>query len=555
MKTMRQKQVYSTIRNIVVLTFIISGCSGLIHAFFKCSNYTFHENSTEGRSWETSRLLCQNSSEGDLVSIEEEEERNFVKNIIKNLTATKYFIGLKKDNGKWKWLSDQTAVDSSKGKSPWAPNQPSGTSSNLKVNCATMYGKYRSYFGLFDDNRCRRRIRDAGLIRERAVSCTKHERGTSLTKKPSQVTPVHSITRKSSQGQRSAYFRAEIEWTASNSHATKEKQKATSVHSTTKTPGKSQRFFSTAEIDSIVPEATHLEKADETSYLIVIIGSVLAASVLLGTGVAILLFLIYRPRKKGSKLKIQRYQRQSNSIRLKGLDNTSQAEQEMDDWESLPEVKRQDACVTSEEGDGGSFLSMQESSTKRPKEAFIEEQSSTNSYCDPLHISATTKPSKVVVKKDTPEEHKVNVHIHSKQDKTAFHLDHVKQDLGEGPSQVIDDEENCKPSAAVSSAGIEKELTRDEDAIVKQNASGQDQCINCVYAVVDKTKKKRPPTKKPVPYHELVYADLSHSPKKARNGRIHQESTATIYADIDHIKSSAMSDSRSQQDNEVKPTE
>ncbi|XP_015760631.1 PREDICTED: uncharacterized protein LOC107339813 isoform X7 [Acropora digitifera] len=516
MKTMRQKQVYSTIRNIVVLTFIISGCSGLIHAFFKCSNYTFHENSTEGRSWETSRLLCQNSSEGDLVSIEEEEERNFVKNIIKNLTATKYFIGLKKDNGKWKWLSDQTAVDSSKGKSPWAPNQPSGTSSNLKVNCATMYGKYRSYFGLFDDNRCRRRIRDAGLIRERAVSCTKHER---------------------------------------DSHATKEKQKATSVHSTTKTPGKSQRFFSTAEIDSIVPEATHLEKADETSYLIVIIGSVLAASVLLGTGVAILLFLIYRPRKKGSKLKIQRYQRQSNSIRLKGLDNTSQAEQEMDDWESLPEVKRQDACVTSEEGDGGSFLSMQESSTKRPKEAFIEEQSSTNSYCDPLHISATTKPSKVVVKKDTPEEHKVNVHIHSKQDKTAFHLDHVKQDLGEGPSQVIDDEENCKPSAAVSSAGIEKELTRDEDAIVKQNASGQDQCINCVYAVVDKTKKKRPPTKKPVPYHELVYADLSHSPKKARNGRIHQESTATIYADIDHIKSSAMSDSRSQQDNEVKPTE
>ncbi|XP_015760629.1 PREDICTED: uncharacterized protein LOC107339813 isoform X5 [Acropora digitifera] len=550
MKTMRQKQVYSTIRNIVVLTFIISGCSGLIHAFFNCSYYTFHENSNEARSWETSRLLCQNSSEGDLVSIEEEEERNFVKDIIKNLGGIKYFIGLKKDNGKWKWLSNQAIVDSTQGKSPWAPGEP-----KQKDNCATIYGKYRSYLGRFDDMSCRREEGEAGHICERAVSCTKQERGTSLTKKPSQVTPVHSITRKSSQGQRSAYFRAEIEWTASNSHATKEKQKATSVHSTTKTPGKSQRFFSTAEIDSIVPEATHLEKADETSYLIVIIGSVLAASVLLGTGVAILLFLIYRPRKKGSKLKIQRYQRQSNSIRLKGLDNTSQAEQEMDDWESLPEVKRQDACVTSEEGDGGSFLSMQESSTKRPKEAFIEEQSSTNSYCDPLHISATTKPSKVVVKKDTPEEHKVNVHIHSKQDKTAFHLDHVKQDLGEGPSQVIDDEENCKPSAAVSSAGIEKELTRDEDAIVKQNASGQDQCINCVYAVVDKTKKKRPPTKKPVPYHELVYADLSHSPKKARNGRIHQESTATIYADIDHIKSSAMSDSRSQQDNEVKPTE
>ena len=35
----------------------------------------------------------------------------------------------------------------------------------------------------------------------------------------------------------------------------------------------------------------------------------------------------------------------------------SPAEQEMDDCESLPEVKRQDACVTIEEGDEGSFLS------------------------------------------------------------------------------------------------------------------------------------------------------------------------------------------------------
>ena len=37
------------------------------------------------------------------------------------------------------------------------------------------------------------------------------------------------------------------------------------------------------------------------------------------------------------------------------------------------------------------------------------------------------------------------------------------------------DEENRKRSAAISSAGLEKELTRDEDSIVKQNASRQDQ--------------------------------------------------------------------------------
>ena len=153
--------------------------TGLIQAFFNCSNYTFHENSTEGRSWETSRLLCQKSSEGDLVSIEEEEERNFVKNIIKNSTIS-YFIGLRKDNGKWKWLSNQTTVDSYYGKSPWAPGQPSGTSQKEKANCATIYGIYRNYLGRFDDLPCSRRLRYSGHICERAVSCTKPERGRSL---------------------------------------------------------------------------------------------------------------------------------------------------------------------------------------------------------------------------------------------------------------------------------------------------------------------------------------------------------------------------------------
>ena len=173
----------------------------------------------------------------------------------------------------------------------------------------------------------------------------------------------------------------------------------------------------------------------------------------------------------------------------------SPAKQEMNDCESLPEVKRQDTRVKIEEGDGGSFLSILESSTKRPKEALIEEQSSTDSCSDPLHISATTKPSKVVLKKDTPEQHHVYVQDHPKQDKAALHLDHVTQDLGEWPSQVAVDEENCEPSGAISSVGLEKELTRDEDAIVKQNASGQDQCNDYVYAVVDKTMKKRQPTK------------------------------------------------------------
>ena len=152
--------------------------TGLIHVFFNCSNYTFHDNSTEGRTWEMSRFLCQNSSEGDLVSIEEDEERNFVKNIIKKLTATEYFIGLKKDNGKWKWLSNQATVDSSRGKFPWAKDEPSRP--NEKVHCATIYGKYGSNLGRFDDLPCRLLKKSSGHICERAVSCTKHEGGRKL---------------------------------------------------------------------------------------------------------------------------------------------------------------------------------------------------------------------------------------------------------------------------------------------------------------------------------------------------------------------------------------
>ena len=104
-----------------------------------------------------------------------------MKNIIKNLPTTEYFIGLKKENGTWKWLSNQTTVNSSQGHSPWAEGQPSGTSkSDRKDNCATIYGKYRSYLGGFDDLSCRRRMNNTGHICEKAVSCTKHERGRRL---------------------------------------------------------------------------------------------------------------------------------------------------------------------------------------------------------------------------------------------------------------------------------------------------------------------------------------------------------------------------------------
>ncbi|XP_044176263.1 uncharacterized protein LOC114965012 isoform X3 [Acropora millepora] len=199
MKTMLKGQVYFPIINIVALTFIISGCSGLIHALFNCSKYTFHENSTKGRGWEESRWLCQNSSEGDLVSIEEENERIFVESIIKNLTALKYFIGLKKEqlSGKWKWLTNGKPVDASQGSHPWAPGEPTQESGQ---KCATIYGNYWRYLGQFDDLPCFQRLKDAGYICERAVSCTHDEKELTTVYKDAkrqpttQPSPVSSTT-------------------------------------------------------------------------------------------------------------------------------------------------------------------------------------------------------------------------------------------------------------------------------------------------------------------------------------------------------------------------
>ncbi|XP_074621657.1 uncharacterized protein LOC141880127 isoform X2 [Acropora palmata] len=506
MKTMLERHVYSSIRSMVVLTLIISRCSGLLRITFNSSNYTFHENSTKGRTWEDSRLLCQNSSEGDLVSIEKENERIFVESIIKNLTAVKYFIGLKKESsGKWKWLASGKPVDVSQGSHPWAPGEPSRENDG---KCATIYGIYRTYLGRFDDLLCNQRGRDAGYICERAVSCAKDEKGVSDT-----------------------------------SH-----NKASSGTAFTQTSPVESRAKPTAITTPQEQDASHLEDSSGT-----------AVSKTTATESTTQRTPMTTTQGQGSKSKIQRDHPQNNSTQLRREGDLSPAEEGMDDYESLPEVQRQDTCINIEEEDTGSFLSLPQSSTKRREEEFIKEQSSVDDSNAPLNISATTKTSKEnntlkeIAKKDTPEKHHVYaiVHIHPKQDKAAFHLDPVMQNLGECTSQPTVDEESCKASVGLSSPELETELTRNKETIVKQNASGQDQYNDCMYAIVDKTKKKRQPPKKPAPYHDLLYADLSHSLKKSDNGRIQQESIATVYTDIDHIKSGAMTDSRLQQENEV----
>ena len=113
--------------------------------------------------------MC-NSSGSDLVSIEEFQEWQFLKNTLQTLRTVKYYIGLTKDKrtGLWSWLSNGKSVNATTGKFPWAEAEPSDGDG---ANCATMYKDYRNHYGLFDDLWCDSSSSDAGYICEMAVAC------------------------------------------------------------------------------------------------------------------------------------------------------------------------------------------------------------------------------------------------------------------------------------------------------------------------------------------------------------------------------------------------
>ena len=86
----------------------------------------------------------------DLVSIESNEEWNFLKDTINKFPGkgTEYYIGLTKDkDGNWRRISNNSTVN----KSYWAPGQPKNTNNE---RCAVMFMDYNGFYGLFDDLSC-----------------------------------------------------------------------------------------------------------------------------------------------------------------------------------------------------------------------------------------------------------------------------------------------------------------------------------------------------------------------------------------------------------------
>jgi len=137
---------------------------------FGNSSYTFQ--SPPFRNWKESRDLCRNIG-SDLVSIESKKEWFFLKETIQKYATGEYFIGLKKDSKskEWQWISDNTKVNATRGKFPWAKDNPSGDG-----NCAVMYKDYRKDYGLFDDLNCVIKQNRAGYICESSVN-SNHQEG------------------------------------------------------------------------------------------------------------------------------------------------------------------------------------------------------------------------------------------------------------------------------------------------------------------------------------------------------------------------------------------
>ena len=89
--------------------------------------YTFHEGDSK---WSEARDACRDMG-AHLVTMETTAEWNKVKALIaekvKESTYTHYYVGLRKEGGKWKWTEGETpSLIVAETDSRWQKNEPSG---------------------------------------------------------------------------------------------------------------------------------------------------------------------------------------------------------------------------------------------------------------------------------------------------------------------------------------------------------------------------------------------------------------------------------------------
>ena len=116
---------------------------------YKNSCYEFIQRSRSVRplTWEDARIYCR-ALDGDLVSIGDRSESEFINKQLRSLVSDVYWLGLKRtssgDNAKgWAW-SDGTLLNFSK----WAHDEPNNWQNN--ENCAEIF----SNSGYWNDVNC-----------------------------------------------------------------------------------------------------------------------------------------------------------------------------------------------------------------------------------------------------------------------------------------------------------------------------------------------------------------------------------------------------------------
>lgn len=102
-------------------------------------------------NWTMAREWCWINNHTDMVVIQNQEENNFLLNILPDRTGSPYYwIGIKKINGNWTWVgTNGTWV----GNSSWAPNEPNN---KLGEECVELYVNKRNSKnnGKWNDDMC-----------------------------------------------------------------------------------------------------------------------------------------------------------------------------------------------------------------------------------------------------------------------------------------------------------------------------------------------------------------------------------------------------------------
>ncbi|XP_022777793.1 uncharacterized protein LOC111319250 [Stylophora pistillata] len=469
------------------------------------SSYAFYRSNAAGYSWIQSRERCTKAG-CDLVSIETYDEWEFLKNATadKKWQTGEYFIGLRKDRSsrKWRWVSDNSTVNASRGTWPWAKQQPSNDSE--PENCVQMYKDYRKDYGLYNDISCTKEMKITGYICEGTNGCYVNRPNRKRT-----VTSTITSARGSTTGSQVLETSGikEMPKTTLITHTfpySKETSPTAQNRSTfyVSTKGVTSSWITSWNTNNESPLG---KDVDVTKPNVVVIVIVLLAIFILGLIAVFGLLFFRRHRKQDIKYK-------DRVTCSKEMPSTSER-QSIDD----PVLVHQ--TQSSAELTVHLTLSRTESEL-----ATYETASDCQKECQVDNIDKAKSMSVGGGHSDFQEQARDNTALVS-----------GERGIKQPPILCSEKEESKDHVYAVvhkdrkGTASLGERDTATESETLQTGGNTE-----YLYTAVDKTVKKKKPPQMPPPYRGLVYADLVLS--RENSAKFVKEQTQTVYAQIDHVK-------------------